>query len=623
MKIRLLPVLFFALIIAIPNHAQFAPQEEALQLFENGRYSEALPVFKRLIILFPKDAKYQYYAGACMVKTNSELKTAIEYLTYASERPVPRDVYFFLGKAYHYSYRFDEALDAYLKFQQFGERAEKERWQCDMHINMARNGKKLLEKQFTFDIYKTDTISQGELFSYYNRLLKSGKFQEKKGKSSLLTEAKGQSTWCFVPALLGKNQPLYESSSRGSHKNKDLFQVLKLSDDDWSRPEKLGTTINTPFDEDYAFFNVSESALYFASKGHNSMGGYDIFKSVFNPDTKSWTAPINLGFPFNTPYDDFLFVPSDDQTRAYFASNRETSGDKLFVYTISFTSKYSSTDLTPDIDFITKAHLLVLSKSLVHNIKPQSEVKIIQKEKHPVSHSYPTELLNQSEYNNLLNSALQYQLQSDSLSRVAEDLRQRSQASKNEAEKDRLKKDMYSLQQRSKVMQRKTDELYEKARSYEELYSDRNELKDTFASSQPLNRKDEEKFSKKNKQPAKVPKQPLIYEFKVMAKSPYTSVNQIPLNQPLPDGIIYRIQMGAFSKPVEPERFKGIIPINGETIQNGTVTKYYAGQFSRMADAEKALNKVREYGFRDAYIVSFYNGKSIPINRAKELEKEK
>jgi cell division protein FtsN len=622
MKIRLLLLLFFTLIIAVPNHAQFSPQEEGLQLFENGRYSEALPIFKRLVILFPKDAKYQYYTGACMVLTNSELKTAIEYLTYASERPVPRDVYFFLGKAYHYSYRFDEALDAYLKFQQFGKRADKERWQCDMHINMARNGKKLLEKQFAFDVYKTDTISQGELFGYYNRLLKSGKFHEKKGRRSLFKEAKGQSTWCFVPALLGKDQPIYESSSRGSHKNKDLFQVLQLSDDDWSKPEKLGSAINTPFDEDYAFFNASESALYFASKGHNSMGGYDIFKSVFNPDSKSWAAPVNLGFPFNTPYDDFLFVTSDDQTRAYFASNRETSGDKLLVYTISFISKYPGTDLTPGIDFVAKAHLLALSKSLVHNVKPQQEDKIIEKEELSVLHSYPPELLNQSEYNISLNSALQYQLQSDSLSRVAEALRQRYQVSKSEAEKDQLKKDMYSLQQRSKAMQRKTDELYEKARSYEEMYSDRNERKDTSVPLQPLNRKDEEKSLKKTKQPAKVPKQPLIYEFKVMAKSPYTSVNQIPLNQPLPDGIIYRIQMGAFSKPIEPERFKGIIPIKGETSQNGTVTRYYAGQFSRMADAEKALNKVREYGFRDAYIVSFYNGKNIPINRAKELEKE-
>ena len=44
--------------------------------------------------------------------------------------------------------------------------------------------------------------------------------------------------------------------------------------------------------------------------------------------------------------------------------------------------------------------------------------------------------------------------------------------------------------------------------------------------------------------------------------------------------------------------------------------------FSKMGDAEKALNKIREYGFKDAYIVSFYNGKIIPINRAKELEKE-
>ena len=79
--------------------------------------------------------------------------------------------------------------------------------------------------------------------------------------------------------------------------------------------------------------------------------------------------------------------------------------------------------------------------------------------------------------------------------------------------------------------------------------------------------------------------------------------------------------MGAFSKPIEPDRFKGIVPICGELIKSSSVTKYYAGVFSRNDDAEKALNKVRENGFKDAYIVSYFFGKSIPLSRAKEMEK--
>jgi N-acetylmuramoyl-L-alanine amidase len=99
-------------------------------------------------------------------------------------------------------------------------------------------------------------------------------------------------------------------------------------------------------------------------------------------------------------------------------------------------------------------------------------------------------------------------------------------------------------------------------------------------------------------------------------------VTDIPLDRPALNGLLYRIQMGAFSKPIEPDKFGGIVPICGETVQNTTIIKYYAGTFNHISDAEKALIKIREYGFKDAYVVSFYNGKIIPINRAKEIEKE-
>ncbi len=628
-------VLLFSFGIIISAYGQFSPQEQALQLYEEGKYSEALPIFKRMVTLFPKDAKYQYYSGACMVLTNTELKTAINYLLFASEKPVPRNVYFFLGKAYHYTYQFDEALSAYLKFEQFGDRAEKEKWQCEMHINMARNGKTLLEKTHTFEIFKADTIDQHELFSLYNKYLKNGKFIEKSVKSSLFSESKGRSTWCYLPALLDNQQFVYESLT-GVRKSKDLYQTKLLQNDEWSRPEKLDV-LNTPFDEDYVFFNTSESALYFSSKGHNSMGGYDIFKSVFNPDTKSWSAPVNLGFPFNTPYDDFLFVPSDDQTHAYFASNRETSGSKLIVYTISFADQYPVTDLSPNIDFASMAHLLP-SKPVVKKTPEVVVAAKTVKTPKPVSHSYPEEL-NQDEYNNLLNAAMRYQLKSDSLNRIAEDLRQRIQVSKSDEEKDYMKKEAYSLQQSSKAIQHRADELYEKVRAYEEKASHKNTKNDTSSritsemvknalktknndTSVTLNEKAQ--IPEKNTEKLVKPTKPIvIYEFKVMAKSPYSASVQIPINHALPAGLIYQIQLGAFSKPVEPERFKGIVPIYGETLQHGNITKYYAGLFNRMSDAEKALNKIREYGFKDAYIVSYYNGKNIPINRAKELEKEK
>jgi len=626
--------------------AQYTPQEEAMKLFEDNQYLEALPIFKRLASLFPKDPRYQYYTGVCMVQSNTDIKRAVDYLSFAVDKSVPRDVYFFLGKAYLYQYKYDEALNAFLKFQQFGERSEKEHWQCDMHIAMARNGQRILEKECNINVYKSDTINRKELFSYYNRFLSNGKFQEIADRSFPFAESKDRSTWRFVPSLLNKNEPVFGSSSGPARKNRDLVMVRKTLDDGWSRPENLGSIINSSFDEDFAYFNASESALYFASKGHNSMGGYDVFKSIYNPDSKSWSAPINLGYPINTPYDDFLFVPSEDQSQALIASNRATHDDKLVVYTVSFLKDYAYNDLSTNIDFRGRANFRISSKPMVQNFTKETKHEQVNTQleitKKPYgSNAYPTELLQQKDYNNQLNKAMQYQLQSDSLSRVVEELRQKSLTSKNESEIDRLQKDIYSLEHRSKVMQQKADEFYEKARAYEVQYAERNDH--TVESSKISNDKVRKAFKKnESDQPrqsslGKVTSQNpekkqmvstklktgIVYEFKVMEKSPYTSVDQIPLNQPLPAELIYRIQMGAFSKIIEPDRFKGIVPISGETIHNGAVTKYYAGFFNRYTDAEKALNKVKEFGFKDSYIVSFFDGKSIPINRAREIENDK
>jgi len=108
-------------------------------------------------------------------------------------------------------------------------------------------------------------------------------------------------------------------------------------------------------------------------------------------------------------------------------------------------------------------------------------------------------------------------------------------------------------------------------------------------------------------------------EFAILSKSPYSAANPVPVDIPLPDGVVYKIQLGAFSKPLAANAFKGLTPVSGETLDNG-VTKYYAGLFRRFTDADLALRKIHEYGFRDAFIIAFYNRKTINIGRARQLE---
>ena len=108
-------------------------------------------------------------------------------------------------------------------------------------------------------------------------------------------------------------------------------------------------------------------------------------------------------------------------------------------------------------------------------------------------------------------------------------------------------------------------------------------------------------------------------EFSILSKSPYSESNPIPIDTSLPDGVVYKIQLGAFSKPLTENTFKGLVPVSGEKLPNGII-KYYVGLFRRFADTEDALRRVHEYGFKDAYIIAFYNSKIINPERARQLE---
>ncbi|MDP4208398.1 MAG: hypothetical protein Q8928_06235 [Bacteroidota bacterium] len=634
MTIRNILLILFLCPLSLGLFAQSSPQEEARQLFENGDYAQALPKFKRLLTLFPKDAGYHYYTGVCMVQTNYNLLKSIEYLTFASNKNVPVNCYFFLGKAYHYLYRFDDAILAYQQFKQKASRQEIEKLECNRQIEMAENGKKLIAKQGLFNVYQTDSIKKEDLINFYNKKLKNGTFQKKQVKE--LPFLKGQTIWRYISS----GDKIFESAFV-SKNNRDLVVVGKATGKNKPKPENLGSTINTAYDEDYAWFNNVDSTLYFSSKGHNSMGGYDIFKSKYNPHTKRWSEPVNLGFPINSPYDDILFVPSEDSNQVCFASNRNTNDSKLTIYTISYFSNYTYADIVPNTDLVSISNFNTQQQRSINQpiINNKKVLEIKSDNKWLINNinatTYPDNLSNNTEYNQILTSALRFQVQSDSFFRKADDLRQKALVQNNETEKSRLKKEAYSLEIRSKDAQKNADDNFAKAQAFESGISSDNNVKDSIpavtddlakkafgATTKNTRQQDKEKNNTSKKSTPTPSSSKIIYEFKVMNSSPYKTLNDIPLNQTLPQDIIFRVQMGAFSKTIEPDRFNGIIPIYGETIPNSLVVKYYAGLFNRFSDAEKALNKIREYGFKDAYIVSYYNGKSIPLSRAKEMQKD-
>jgi len=149
-------------------------------------------------------------------------------------------------------------------------------------------------------------------------------------------------------SLSADERLLYFTSDRsGGFGGLDIYVSEIQPDGSWGEPKNLGPAVNTEFDEEGPYIHPDGKSLYFSSKGHFNMGGFDIFKVERN-EFGTWTLPKNVGFPINTIEDDVFYVPSPDSKRIYLSSYRVDGLGKSDIYLIN-------SDETP------KAEISVLS----------------------------------------------------------------------------------------------------------------------------------------------------------------------------------------------------------------------------------------------------------------------
>jgi hypothetical protein len=130
---------------------------------------------------------------------------------------------------------------------------------------------------------------------------------------------------------------LYFASNRpGGLGGFDIYRTRILPSGEWGEAYNLGPDINTAYDEDFPNISLDGYTLYFSSKGHNSMGGYDIFKSEILPDTLNFGPAKNIGYPINTPFDDKNLCMSGKGRYGYMAALRKEGQGDLDVYRIIF-----------------------------------------------------------------------------------------------------------------------------------------------------------------------------------------------------------------------------------------------------------------------------------------------
>jgi hypothetical protein len=118
--------------------------------------------------------------------------------------------------------------------------------------------------------------------------------------------------------------------------NSDLYVCKKLPNGKWGPSQKLPPSINTEYNEDFPYLSNDCATLYFASEGHNSMGGYDLFKTEWTVGDNTFTEPENLGYPVNSTDDDRNICVTPDDRVAYISAFRPGGFGDLDIYRIKF-----------------------------------------------------------------------------------------------------------------------------------------------------------------------------------------------------------------------------------------------------------------------------------------------
>lgn len=318
----------------------------AEKLFGNSNFKSAMPLYAHLVSVHPENATFNFRYGVCaLFAKRDDKKIPVKYLTIAEKKMQGNsDLDFYLGLAYNYSQDYAKALKYYNLYLNSAASDSPRKEEVLKSVNSCLNGLSLSGKKLISEItdktsFDKDNFHRGYYADDLNGTLivKPDIFKTKADKKSeeitfvYLSEPQGT---CYFSS--------YGDEENG---NKDIYKSSLMENDEWSKPEKISSVVNTQFDEDYPVVTDNGTTLYFCSKGHNSLGGYDIFVSKLDKEKNEWSEPENMGVGVNSPFDDILFIPCKNGDMAYFSSDRDNSDDNITVFNVKLNSDGSTRQL--------------------------------------------------------------------------------------------------------------------------------------------------------------------------------------------------------------------------------------------------------------------------------------
>ncbi|MDR0825615.1 MAG: tetratricopeptide repeat protein [Prevotella sp.] len=320
MKRRFSKPIFSILLSFVCLYGNAQSLDQAKTLYTEGNYAAAKPVFAKIVNQSPNNASYNQWYGVCCYETG-DLENAEKHLLVANKRNV-LESYRYLALIYTKKQHYDEAVNFWEGFIELQNKRKEDISEAENNLETVRKLLRMEENTEDIQVIDSMVVNKNEFLDTYHLSEESGtlypynKFFDSNvnASSTVYKNQKGDKIFYAKPV---------------EDKTYTLFSQNKLLDD-FSDEKQLFKDRTT--DCNYPFVLSDGVTMYFASKGYGSLGGYDIFVTRYNINTDTYLAPEQMGMPFNSSANDYMFVIDETKKLGWFVTDRNQPEDKVCVY---------------------------------------------------------------------------------------------------------------------------------------------------------------------------------------------------------------------------------------------------------------------------------------------------
>lgn len=296
---------------------------KAKELYEKGEYAQAKPAFQRFVKSNPSNGNYNLWYGVCCLKTD-EAEKAVKPLEIAVKRRVPSGQ-LYLAQAYHQVYRFEDAVEVYEEYIAELKKRKRSTDLAESLLQQSKIGLRQLKGVEEVCIIDSVIVDKKDFLKAYKIGPEAGKlfmyneyFKDRKPCETTVYETE-LGTKIYYAEYLPEDSTL---NILASNKQQDS----------WSKGTPLPGAINEGVNANYPYVMSDGITIYYAADGPASIGGYDIFVTRYNTENATYLNPQNVGMPFNSPYNDYMYVVDEYNNLGWFASDRHQPEGKVCIY---------------------------------------------------------------------------------------------------------------------------------------------------------------------------------------------------------------------------------------------------------------------------------------------------